>query len=136
MKQQDTAWLRRVLNSVGKPDGASLDCFGTPGDPDNFLYFTVHSDRLSVQLRRIAPDLASLCYEFVLSLSADAVCTQRIMRSVEGNNQRIRKQLGEAYSKAHIGLAFDDLTEDEKNWLDEALHEFDRCWVTPGIRSS
>lgn len=133
MKQRDSQWMNRVLALHGHPDGKSLDCFGSAFSPEDFLYFTVYPDKLSISLSRIFAGLASFSFDFQLCIEPDGIRAKRILMKVEGNNQRIRKRLGEPYSKANIGKAFEALSEEEVEWIEVALDELHRCWMSPNL---
>lgn len=133
MKQRDIQWMTRALALHGQPDGKSLDCFGSAFSPEDFLYFTVYPDKLSLSLSRICTGLASFSFEFQLCIEPDGIRAKRILVTVEGNNQRIRKLLGESYSKANIGKACESLSEEEIEWIEVALDEFHQCWMSPHL---
>lgn len=126
---RDAQWLGDVLRCHGQPDGQQFDCFGTDYSPEDFVYFTVHPDHLSIKLHRILPEVAGFNFQFLLRLTADGVVIERVLTSVEGGNKRIRRALGEAYAKTSIGIPFSDLSEEEEEWIEIALAAFQMGWM-------
>lgn len=131
MDIHDHTLLSAILKRHGQPEGHALDCFGTPEDREDFIYFTVFPDRLQFDLQRILVDVASLRFRFTLHARDGAVRIERTLLDAEGANRRIRGALGDHYTKDKIGTPFDDVSEDEREWVASALRAFHTYFMKP-----
>jgi hypothetical protein len=126
MQIRDPNWLMQALRLHGRVGGNKITCFGSSFSPEDFIYFTVHPDRLSIELHRILPGVASLYFRFLLHVEQGDVIIQRVLDDVQGIDKKIRKELGEPYVKASVGMAFTNLTSNEEEWVEIALNELQK----------
>ncbi|MEZ2295575.1 hypothetical protein [Variovorax sp. RCC_210] len=79
MDIKDPALLSPILARHGSPQGTSLDCFGTPEDPEDFMYFTVLEDRLHIDIQRVLVEVGSFYFRFTLQqVGAQVVVTRTL----------------------------------------------------------
>lgn len=131
MDIHDCTLLSAILMRHGQPEGRAINAYGTPEDREDFIYFTVFPDRLQFDLKRILTGVASLRFRFTLYAREGAVRIERTLLDAEGANRRIRGALGDHYTKDKIGVPFDDVSEDEREWVASALRAFHAYFMKP-----
>ena len=135
MDIKDPALLSPILARHGSPQGTSLDCFGMPENPEDFMYFTVLEDRLHIDIQRVLVEVGSFYFRFTLRQVGAQMGTQvvvtRTLSNVEGTNKRIRAELGDDYTKDKVDVPFQTLSEDEEEWVATALETFTADWMRP-----
>lgn len=131
MDIRDPANLARILARHGSAAGTSLDCFGTPEDPEDFMYFPVLEDRLHIDIQRVLVEVGSFHFRFTLQRQSAQVVVTRTPSNVEGTHKRIRAELGDDHAKDRIGVPFQTLSDDEEEWVATALQTFAADWMRP-----
>jgi hypothetical protein len=131
MNIKDPALLSSILLRHGSTQGTSLDCFGTPEDPEDFMYFTVLEDRLHIDIHRVLVEVGSFYFRFTLQSAGPQLVVTRTLSNVEGTNKRIRAELGDDYAKDKIDVPFPTLSRDEEEWVATALETFVSDWMRP-----
>lgn len=129
MDIRNTQLLERVLARYGRPEGHVIECHGTLTDRYDFVQFAVYPDRLQIALRRVLVEVGAFHFLFMLRPDGRQASIERIVRDVEGANRRIRAALGEPYAKTSIGVPFRDLSEEEEEWVEDALKTFFHYWM-------
>ena len=84
---------------------------------------------LQIALRRVLVEVGAFNFLFVLRPDGRQASIERIVRGVEGANRRIRAALGEPYAKTSIGVPLRDLSEEEEEWVEDALKTFFHYWM-------
>jgi hypothetical protein len=88
MDIKDPALLSPILARHGSPQGTSLDCFGTPEDPEDFMYFTVLEDRLHIDIQRVLVEVGSFYFRFTLQQMSAEMGAQVVVTRTLSNAPR------------------------------------------------